>query len=371
MTKLNQDERFIHETIKLAKKAGNRTGLNPLVGAVVVSKIEGKEVIIGKGYHHAFGKPHAEINAIDDAKKRKPNLSGCTLYVTMEPCSHTGKTPPCTDRIIQEKIKRVVFGMTDPNPIVNGKGSRLLAKSLVEVTRGILKDECAAINESYIKYVTTGMPFVTVKVAQTLDGKIATPAGDSKWITSEASRKYGHKLRSQHQALVAGANTVKTDNPSLTVRLVKGHNPLRVIIDGDLRAPVESKIFNDRYKDRIVVITSSRSSNAKIRRLEAKKIPVKVFPSKTFSVNLKRVLEYLAKEHQVSSVLVEGGSNLFSGFLEQNLIDRLIVFIAPKIIGAGIGSFDGVEKRRIGDAVLLKQFHTKKIGKDLVYEINF
>lgn len=303
---------YISECIKLAKNGAGCVSPNPLVGCIIVKN--GK--IIGKGYHKIFGGPHSEVNAINDAKKKGNSLINSTLYVNLEPCSHFGKTPPCTDLILKEKISKVVIGMKDPNPEVNGKGIKILKKAGIKIECGILKKECEELNKFFIKFITKKIPYVTLKIAQSIDGKIALNNNKSKYITGNESLKLVHKLRSEYDAVLIGKNTALLDNPFLTVRLVKGRNPYRIVIDKDSKLPEHLNIFTDKNSDKTIVINSTQNK--------------KISP-----MNILKALYEL----NISSVLVEGGANIFSQFIEKNLFDDIYFVIAPKIIGDGISAF--------------------------------
>ncbi|MEE9400354.1 MAG: bifunctional diaminohydroxyphosphoribosylaminopyrimidine deaminase/5-amino-6-(5-phosphoribosylamino)uracil reductase RibD, partial [Dehalococcoidales bacterium] len=229
------DEDYMKQALKLAAGGLGQTSPNPMVGAVIVKDNR----IIGSGYHRRYGGEHAEINALQDAGEP---LDGSTLYVTLEPCCHHGKTPPCVDEIIRHRIGRVVIGAVDPNPRVNGRSIELLKRNGIETRVGVLEAECRNLNEAHFKYMSTGIPLVTLKFAQTLDGRIATLTGDSRWISSEKFRRLAHKLRAASDAIMVGIDTVLADDPQLTVRLVKGRNPTRIILDGGLRIPVDSMV---------------------------------------------------------------------------------------------------------------------------------
>src|SRR3990170_455446 len=274
--------RFMRLAIKLAEKGLGRTSPNPAVGSVVVKN--GK--IIGCGYHQEAGLPHAEVNALQDAGKM---AQGSTLYVTLEPCAHFGRTSPCVTAIIKAGVKKVVIGSIDPNPKVRGKGIRALEKNKIEVIKDVLRDECLSLNEPYVKYITKKTPFVVLKLAITLDGKIATSTGDSKWITSLESRRYVHRLRSLVDCVMVGGGTVLKDDPSLTVRLVKGKNPARAVLDGSLKVSPRAKVFASR-NERVFIFTSAKANKNKIRLLEEKGAEViKVNQSKD-GLSVKRVL---------------------------------------------------------------------------------
>ena len=351
---------FIKECFKLAKKGTGYVSPNPLVGAVLVKN--GK--IIGKGYHKKYGAAHAEASAI---KNSRADVSGSTLYCNLEPCCHTNKqTPPCVPLIIKKKIKRVVISNLDTNKAVNGKGVKQLREADIEVTTGILEKEGSELNKFYFKNVKQKLPYVTLKVAQSIDGKISSSREEQTWLTGKKSVEYVHKLRSEYDAVLVGAGTIKSDNPQLTVRKVKGRNPLRVIIDGKLSIPIKSKVIESPDANRTIIITSNRASERKIKQIAAKGI--KIFKHKASSKNLislQSVLKLLAKL-KITSVLVEGGSEIYTQFLEKNLFDDIIVLLTPKILGKGIGAFN-IKKM---DRIQLSE--AEKIGEDikLVYRKN-
>ncbi len=357
------DELFMMECLALAKKGGGYVNPNPMVGTVLVKN----GGVIGRGYHKRFGDHHAEVNAI---RSSKISVKGSTLYVNLEPCNYYGKTPPCTDLIIKNKISEVVVGMLDPNPIISGKGVAQLRKAGIKVRVGILEDECKKLNEAFTKYIETGIPFVTLKIAQTLDGLIADKNGKSKWITNETSRVFVHHLRSRYDAVLIGANTVNCDNPSLTVREVNGRNPIRVILDGSLGVNTNAKVFSGN-KSRTILITSTKSGrdeSSKLKKLLKKGIEVIELPSKkNNSLSLKQMLKKLGPIG-IASILVEGGANIFSQFISEKLTDKLLIFIAPKIIGKGIGGFSNLENLTIAKNIQLKNITTFNLGNDILIE---
>jgi len=322
------DESYIKLTLEIAKKGIGCVSPNPLVGAVLVK--EGK--IIGAGYHQKYGEAHAEINAINSASEC---LEGATLFVNLEPCSHFGKTPPCVDALIESKIKKVVIGTLDMNPIVCGNGIQKLKDNGVEVKVGILENECVELNKFFFKNVTKKIPYVALKSAITIDGKIADESYQSKWITSTASRKQVHKLRNEYDAVLVGANTVNKDDPQLTVRLVEGRNPKRIILDPQLKSDVERKIFHSE-KNVLLFTSVEKKESAKSRMLE--NLGVKLHYLKTDEYKqfrLKSVLKKLNAE-KISSVLVEGGAKVYTSFIKENLFDEMQIFIAPKLLGSGM-----------------------------------
>ena len=354
------DLKFIRECFKLAEKGKGSVSPNPLVGAVLVKG--GK--IIGKGYHKKYGSPHAEVNAI---KNSNVDVTGSTLYCNLEPCCHSNKqTPPCVPLIIKKKIKRVVISNLDPNKAVNGQGVKQLREAGILVKTGILEKEGSELNKFYFKFIKEKSPYITLKIAQSIDGKISISKKEQTWLTGKESVKYVHKLRSEYDAVLVGAGTIKSDNPLLTVRKFKGRNPIRVIIDGNLSIPVNSNVIECPDPQKTIIITSDTSSERKIKQLSAKGI--KLFKLKVASnnqISLKSVMRLLARQ-EITSVLVEGGIEIFTMFLEKNLFDEIIVLLTPKILGKGIGAFNLKKLKRI------KLSEAEKIGEDikLVYRKN-
>jgi len=343
-------------TINLAKKGMGKTSPNPLVGAVVVKN----DRIIGKGYHKKYGEPHAEVNAL---KACKDKAKDATLYVNLEPCCHYGKkTPPCTDMIKKSGIRKVVCATLDPNPQVNGKGIRILRKTGVEVDLGILEEEAKKLNEVYLKFITTGLPFVILKIAQTLDGKIATKLGDSKWITQEDSRRFVHSIRSWVDAVLVGANTVRRDNPELTIHDAKGENPLRIILDSSGKISNQTRIIKENKNGKTILATT----NQKIREKFKEKAEIwKLKKHKDGKVDLADLLRK-AGENQISSLLVEGGSKIFTSFLKEKLVDKIYYFLSPKILGKGLDSFGDLGIKKISDSITLRDCEIKKFKNDLL-----
>ena len=348
------DEAYMTLALSLAKRAKGLTHPNPTVGCLVVKN--GK--IVGRGFHEGAGKPHAEVVALSQAGKE---AQGSTLYVTLEPCTHFGRTPPCTDAILRYGVKRVVVAVEDPNPLVGGKGIRRLREAGLEVTVGVLEEEARLLNEDFFTYVSKGRPFITLKLAQSADGKIATPSGDSKWISSEDSRRYAHRLRAEAGAVLVGINTVLKDDPSLTVRYIPfPKQPLRVVIDPNLRMDPSLKIANCSEAKTLLFHKKRDPEKEKILSSQG----VELVALKEFS--LKSILEELYKR-EVVQLLVEGGAKTVSAFINAGLWDRMIIFQAPKLIGDGIsiGSL-GVES--LNEAVKLKLRRTFRMGQDIVAE---
>lgn len=357
---MNEHILFMKKAISLAKKGNWKTSPNPMVGAVVVK--DGR--IISTGYHKKAGLPHAEAEAIKNAKE---SLNGATLYVNLEPCCHRDKrTPPCTDEIIKSGIKKVVIAMRDPNPKVNGKGIEVLKENGIEVVEGILEEEAKRLNEFYIKYITTKTPFVILKIAMTLDGKIATPTGQSKWITSERSRRLVHLVRSKVDAVLSAYGTVIKDNPQFTSRIKNGKNPIRVIIDPELKIPLDYHVYNPP-PETISVIHQSHINSSKIKALIER--GVKILPYNTDKVDLKWLMEELGKR-EITSVMIEGGSSLNYYALFHNVVDKVMLFIAPKIIGGkdSFPSVGGKDYKPLENALRLENLKIRMVEEDILIE---
>lgn len=353
----------MQKAIALARKGSFKVSPNPKVGCVLVKK--GK--IISQGYHQHFGGLHAEINALRETGVR---AKGSTMYINLEPCRHYGKTPPCTEAIIEAGVKEIVVGMVDPNPLVNGKGLRELKAKGIKIKLGVLREECAKLNEPYIKYITQGLPFVVLKSAMSLDGKIATPSGDSKWISSEASRKYVKTLRNQVDAILVGIDTVLQDNPGL----LGSHSekrPIRVILDSHLRIPLDARVLNSWAPT--IVATQKGVDKKRVESLETKGVEVLQIPRwkkhPQRGLDLKYLMKKLAKRGVVS-ILIEGGGKVNASALEMGLVDKVIFFIAPKIVGGenAITPVEGEGIDRIGEAIKLKDTKIKRFGEDILFE---
>ncbi|MGA9407047.1 MAG: bifunctional diaminohydroxyphosphoribosylaminopyrimidine deaminase/5-amino-6-(5-phosphoribosylamino)uracil reductase RibD [Bacteroidota bacterium] len=334
-----EDEKWMRECFALAKKGAGSVSPNPLVGAIIVLG----ESVLGKGYHRKFGEAHAEVVAMNNALERHPSIRGATLYVNLEPCVHHGKTPPCVEAIIAQGILKVVAAMKDPNPLVAGKGFAALRKAGVKVVSGMLGNEAERLNEKFIKYITTGIPFVALKVARTSDGFIAKKDGSSKWISTKASRTIAHRLRSEYDAVLVGAGTAMADNPKLTVRNVKGRNPIRVLVDGKLRTPIESTMFNDKYRERTIVLTG-RPRPQKVRAFKRRKVQVISMKNMRGVISVRDILTVLAGKG-IAALLVEGGQSMYRQFLKAKAADKIYLFTSRKKFGEGISAFDGVDSR--------------------------
>ncbi len=353
------DESVMHEVLRLAKKGRGRVSPNPMVGAVLVR--DGQ--VIARGYHRRFGEHHAEVDAIGRAAGE---VKGSSLYVNLEPCSHHGKQPPCTEQIVAAGIKVVVVGGEDPNPLVNGRGLSYLRQKGVQVRTGVLEAECKKVNAGFYKFMQQGLPYITLKIAQTIDGMISGADGNSKWISSSQSRKFTHKLRSENDAILAGIGTVLSDDPGLNVRLVRGRNPRRIVLDSRLRIPLEVTLLNDDNAHETIVATSEAAPAGKAEEIRARGAQVWRLPScKTGGVQLKALCRKLA-EVNVTSLLIEGGSQVFSAFLRSRLVDRLEIFVAPKILGDGLRALPGLNIAGLHDSLQLLDFRTRRVGPDVL-----
>ncbi|MCS6988062.1 MAG: bifunctional diaminohydroxyphosphoribosylaminopyrimidine deaminase/5-amino-6-(5-phosphoribosylamino)uracil reductase RibD [Chloroherpetonaceae bacterium] len=358
----SKDEFFLSKCLSLALRGAGKVSPNPMVGCVIVR--DGN--IIGKGWHERCGEAHAEVNAIRSVKDESL-LEDSTLYVNLEPCSHFGKTPPCVDLIIEKKIPRVVVGCVDPNPKVAGKGIKKLKEAGVEVKVGVLKEESEALNEAFLKTHRARLPFVALKFAQSLDGRIATKTKDSKWITSEEARAYAHHLRNHYDATMIGSGTALADNPELTVRLVAGRNPKRILLDRQLRVPLQANVFN---ADAPTLVFTSRINkrHPKVKALEQKGVRVFFVGEKSEHLNLLDVMKILNAE-QVLSVMVEGGGRLFASLIKAELCDKLHAFVAPKLIGGdGVASVGDLGLKKISESVSLRNLSLKILSDCFVVE---
>lgn len=345
--------------LHLAKLGKGWTSPNPMVGAVIVK--DGR--IVGQGFHAKAGQPHAEINALRQAEGKAEEA---TLYINLEPCCHYGRTPPCTRSIIEQRIKRVICALQDPNPLVNGWGFEELKGAGVEVKVGLLEKEARKLNEVYLKHIRTGLPFVTLKVAQTIDGKIATRSGDSRWITGEEARRYAHRLRHENDAVLIGVGTVLIDDPELTVRLVGGKNPTRIVLDSSLRIPMESKLVSRRDEAKGVVATTEKADEDKILSLQEAGIEVWVLGADEHGrVDIAQVIKK-AGEAGITSIVVEGGAEVNTSTLRAGVVDKVAFFIAPKVLGEGIDSVGDLGIDRIDGAMRLVGLERAQLGEDIL-----
>ncbi len=358
------DISLMKKVLSLAARGKGRTSPNPMVGAVIVKG----EKIIATDYHRKAGTPHAEVLALKKAGKK---AKGATLYVNLEPCCHTDKkTPPCTKAIIRSGIKKVVVAMIDPNPKVSGMGLKELREAGIETVSGVMEAEAKHLNEAFIKYITKKEPFVILKIAQSLDGKIATARGESKWITGEKAREYVHRLRNEVDAILVGIGTVKKDNPLLDCRIRNGRNPYRIIVDSNLQIPLNSKVL--KHNDGKTIIVGARRAvplRKKIERLQDIGTRVLTVKNKNGKVDLKSLMKELGKL-EIISVMIEGGSSVNASALSSGIADKVMIFVAPKIIGGinSIPSIGGKSPALLRNAFNLKNLQVKKIGEDLLLE---
>ncbi|MCI0707491.1 MAG: bifunctional diaminohydroxyphosphoribosylaminopyrimidine deaminase/5-amino-6-(5-phosphoribosylamino)uracil reductase RibD [Ignavibacteriae bacterium] len=355
------DQYYVRRCFELARKGKGWVSPNPMVGCVIVKN--GK--IIAEGYHAKHGGAHAERVALRKAGTR---AKGATLYVNLEPCAHHGHTPPCSDAIIEAKIRSVVFAMRDPNPWVLGGGMQKLRRAGIKVHAGVLDREAQQLNEKFVTFVATGMPFVGAKIAQTLDGKIADAWGSSQWITGEQAREYGHTLRTEYDAILVGANTIVRDNPRLTARLAKGRNPVRVVIDGKLSVPANTRVYTDRQA-RTIVMTSARAmkeNSRKVQQLSRNGVEV-IAAQNSYSLDAESILKILSRLG-VASVLIEGGSNTLASFLKADLIQKIHCLIAPKVLEGGLNAWNLGTPRRLEKALNIKTTRVLALGSDTLIE---
>ena len=355
------DIKYMRMALRLAMKAKGRTSPNPMVGAVVVKG--GK--IIGRGYHRRAGEPHAEAIAL---KKAGGAATGATLYVTLEPCSHTDKrTPPCAPLVIASGVRRVVVALIDPNPRVSGRGIKALKSAGIEVTTGVLDAEAKKMNEAFIKHITRGVPFVTLKIAQTLDGKIATSSGVSKWITGEKAREEAHRLRDSHDAILVGINTVLSDDPSLTTRIPGGRDPARVIVDSRLRIPLNASVVTQSSPAKTMVATLAGAPKSKIKKLEDAGVDVLMIKRVHGRVDLRDLMKRLGKR-DIMSVLIEGGAEINASALKAGLVDKVVMFLAPLLMTGtdSLCSIGGASPAKLSQALKLLEVTAEFIGNDLM-----
>ena len=354
------DQNYMLQAIQLAKQGEGWTNPNPMVGAVIVKN--GR--IIGKGYHKKCGELHAERNAIASLTE---SAEGATIYVTLEPCCHYGKTPPCTEAIIEQKIKRVVIGSRDPNPKVSGKGIKMLQEAGIEVIEDFMREECDRLNPVFFHYITTKTPYVVMKYAMTLDGKIATKTGASKWITGEAARAEVQHMRHRYMGIMAGIGTVLADDPMLNVRVEGWKSPIRILCDSGLRIPLDGQIVKSAGKYRtIVAYADSENTEAKRKRLHEMGVETICCPDENNQVDLKKLMKYLGEEG-IDSILLEGGGTLNDSALRAGIVQEVQAFIAPKVFG-GMNSktpVEGIGVRFPSEAVKLKCTDICQIGEDI------
>lgn len=354
------DEYYMQQALTIAQYATGRTSPNPLVGAIIVK--DGH--IVGQGWHRQAGTPHAEVHALAQAGELAKDA---TIYVTLEPCSHYGRTGPCADALIAAGIKKVVVAMTDPNPEVAGNGLNRLRAAGIEVVEGVLTAEAARMNEVFIKWITTNMPFGILKTAMSLDGKIAAYTGHSQWITTSASRQQVHKLRNIYDGILVGVGTILADNPQLTTRLPAGsHNPVRIIVDTMARTPLTANVVTDKQAPTIIAV-SQTAPTERVAALRNLGVEVLLLEQTPCGVNLRQLFKTLG-ERRITSVFVEGGATINASLLADKLIDKVYCFIAPKIIGGKTapGPIGGSGVESVKQAILLEDISVQSIGADVL-----
>ena len=351
--------KYMKRAIELAKKGIGYTNPNPIVGCVVVKNDE----IISEGYHEKIGGFHAERNALTNCKE---DTTGAELYVTLEPCCHYGKTPPCTEIIIEKNIKKVYVGSMDPNKLVAGKGVKILEENGIEVECGVLKDECDKLNEVFFHYITNKTPYVVMKYAMTMDGKIACENGDSKGVTSEKARETVQNKRKKYMGIMVGINTVLEDNPMLNCRIEENVNPIRIICDSNLKIPFESNIVNTANKIQTIVVCTNKADKDKQRWLENKGIEV-IRQKVKGRVVLSDLMKMLG-EKGIDSILLEGGGTLNAQALKENIVNKICCFIAPKIVGGANAKspIEGKGVEKMMEAYNLRNLEIQKIGNDIM-----
>ncbi|WP_084554758.1 bifunctional diaminohydroxyphosphoribosylaminopyrimidine deaminase/5-amino-6-(5-phosphoribosylamino)uracil reductase RibD [Eubacterium xylanophilum] len=354
---MNREERYMQEALEIARTAEGHTSPNPMVGCVVVKD----DRIISKACHEKYGEFHAERNAL---LRCEEDASGAELFVTLEPCCHQGKTPPCTDIIIENNVSKVYVGSMDPNPKVAGNGVKILREHGIEVQTGVLEGECLELNEIFFHYITSNRPFVAMKYAMTLDGKIATYTGDSKWITGEIARNHVHQLRNKYSAILVGIDTVLADDPMLNCRLDGGVNPVRVILDSKLRVPLECNLVRTA-KDISTIVVYTKENPGAVDKLKEKGITCIRIEGED-QVNLDCLLDILG-ERNIDSVLVEGGGSIHGSFLKERLVDRVYAYIAPKLIGGcdAKSPVEGCGIQLMRDALELNKTEIITLGNDI------
>lgn len=357
---LSYDEKYMRLAMQLAGSAIGRTSPNPLVGAVIVKDNR----VVGCGWHRKAGTPHAEVHALNQAGEL---AQGADVYVTLEPCAHYGKTPPCSKALVEAKVKNVYGGLLDVNPKVAGKGFKILEDAGIHVEYGFLQDELRKQNEVFFKWIEHKKPFIVLKAAMTLDGKIATATGQSKWITNETSRAYGYKLRDIYDGIMVGINTVIEDNPMLTARVDGGKNPIRIVVDSSLKIDINANVVQDKSA-KTIVATTDKADKDKILKLQAQDVDVIVVDKdENDKVDIEKLLDILGQQN-ICSILVEGGATLSGSFVAKKLVDKVYFFIAPKIVGgkeaktpvAGIGILN------LQEALALKDIQIEKLEEDIL-----
>ncbi len=364
----DNDRKWMKRALELAEKGAGYVSPNPMVGCVIVSE-DGR--LLGEGYHERYGESHAEINALESVKDRT-NLIDATVYVTLEPCSHDGKTPPCAEKLGELPFNRIVVAMQDPNPEVDGRGIRHLENQGIQVDVGLMEKKARGLNEFFLHHVTHLEPFVTLKIAQTADGYIAAPDGKARWITGDASRERVHLWRSRYDAVMVGRNTAQMDNPRLTVRHVEGRQPRRIVVDGKKELSGDLNLFSDQYEEKTIVITHGEGEQGDEDDPMLDILKSNYFRGKTIRVppyqghsDLKKAFKELYNMG-ITSILVEGGQALSRALLRRNLVDKLELFIAPKLLGGGMRSVTGLGIHHVDESIRLYDVGWQQVGDDML-----
>ena len=361
---MDQDEKYMAMALELASKGAGHTKLNPMVGCVVVKN----GCIVAEGYHEKYGEYHAERNALTRCKE---DLRGATMYVTLEPCCHHGKTPPCTDIIIERGIGRVCVGSLDPNPLVGGKGIEILKKAGIDVRTGVLREECDRLNEIFFHYISEKTPFTALKYAMTLDGRIAAYSGDSKWVTGEDARRHVHSLRRLYSAILVGIGTVLADDPMLNCRIEDGVDPIRIVCDSNLSIPMDSRLVQTAGEIRTIVFAAGRrESDFLEKKKRLSDLGVEVVVQETEGrVDIIEMIRSLG-DMEINSLLVEGGAAIHGAFLEEGCFDKVYAYIAPKLIGGmtAKGPIGGKGIENMKDALRLSDIEIRMLGEDFLIE---
>lgn len=363
------DRKWMFLALEIAGRGAGYVSPNPMVGCVIVSD-QGEK--IGQGYHERYGQAHAEVNAVESVKN-KEKLKDATIYVTLEPCAHHGNTPPCSTMLKKLPIRRVVVAMEDPNPKVDGKGIKELRNSGIQVDVGLMEKEAKKLNEFFLHTNLYNRPFVTLKIAQTLDGYVAAPDGDSKWITGHEARARVHEWRSVYDAVMIGRNTALMDNPRLTVRHVEGRQPKRIVIDGKLELPGELNLFTDQYEEKTIVLTHNREKYENEADPLLSMLQSDYFRGTTLLVgekqghtDLDEALRKLTGQN-INSILVEAGQRLASALLKEGLVDKVECFVAPKLLGGGTRSVLGLGINRMNEIIKFRSYSWQKVGDDMLF----
>ncbi|MDR8392690.1 bifunctional diaminohydroxyphosphoribosylaminopyrimidine deaminase/5-amino-6-(5-phosphoribosylamino)uracil reductase RibD [Aliifodinibius sp. S!AR15-10] len=362
------DRKWMQLALEIAERGAGYVSPNPMVGCVIVSN-DGKK--IGQGYHERYGQAHAEVNALQQVKN-EANLEGATIYVTLEPCAHHGQTPPCCEMLGELPIKRVVVAMEDPTKKVGGKGIKYLRQKGITVEVGLMENEARDLNEFFLHFHQFERPFVTLKIAQTADGYIAAPDGDSQWISGQTAREQVHRWRSRYDAVMVGRNTARLDNPRLTVRHVEGRQPRRIVIDGPMDLPDDLNLFTDQYEEKTIIVTHNREKYQNEADPMLNMLQSNYFRGKTLLVpevdghsDLESAMKELA-ELEVTSILVEAGQSLATALIKQRLVDKLELFISPKLLGGGTRSLLGLGINHMKEIIELRDETWRQVGDDLL-----